>query len=332
MFFFQFYSLIVLTSSFLVDDSFLICEDLKAIDFSKSCISSQTSSECKENLEKLKNYIKFRDYYIRLYIDDQLKIFHSKDGFIFTTSCKITNKFKVIEIPKSCNEDIEISIQNADGTEESAFLTRDSIIRKKSNIIPCAALKTLTISLVKSAKQIIRKNNFVKLISSNVSFKAFETISESSRGSLVGFYDDYLENNVVYEFCRDFFNFFVTLVIFVFIFTKKKVKNSLLEKIRFFYSIISKQTTREIETKASELEEVKIGKENEEPQQFLYQSGRELYEIYESQTCVALKKLLRENSLSQAGAKTDLIERLVKHLIKTQDKNVFTSAQYSSAQ
>ncbi len=128
LFIFQLFTYSLLVGAFMVEDSILMCEDVSAIDFSNSCLSSHIRSDCKKSLESLKNYFKFRDHYIRLYIDGKLEIFHSIDGFILTTSCKLVMNFNVIESPKSCNEDVEISIQNPDGSTELAYITKDSII------------------------------------------------------------------------------------------------------------------------------------------------------------------------------------------------------------
>ncbi len=211
------------------------------------------------------------------------------------------------------------TIKNPDGSTELAYITKDSIIRRNSNLISCSApINPVHINLMKSAKQIIRKNNVVKLISSDFSLRPFEIFSESYGNGLVSFYDDNLENNLVYEFCRDFFNFLGAFFFCIVMLLRKGVRDFVIEKIKLIYSKKSKQTTRVIESQPSELEEIKIGTENADSINLQHQG---LYELYESKTCYALRKLLRENNIPQAGPKADLVERMVSYSL--QHKNTY---------
>jgi len=48
---------------FIVKDDFTYCDDSRIIDFSSSCISSKPT--CIDQVEYLKSFLNFRDYYIR---------------------------------------------------------------------------------------------------------------------------------------------------------------------------------------------------------------------------------------------------------------------------
>lgn len=216
---------------FILEDEFTYCEDTKIIDFSGSCSASKPT--CVDQLDYLKSFLNFRDYYVRPSGDE--KIYHSYNGFIYYTDCYKVGKVWVHSMPRECTVDIKVNFIDKVQHNMTAYLTKAMILRSFSTIVQCSQIEEYSrFSLAHRSDQLLRHKNHVKKVNLGILSKPFTMFEKEKK--IFEKYKSFFLNNMEFSFIINIFVFAVMIIVSssLALFNKKfrnKILDFLIKKI-----------------------------------------------------------------------------------------------------
>ncbi len=245
---------------FIVNDDFTYCDDSRIIDFSSSCITSKPT--CIDQVEYLKSFLNFRDYYIRP--SGYEKIYHSYNGFIYFTECYKIETVWVHSKSVECTVDLKVNFMDKENTNKTGFLTKAMILRSYSATVECSLTEEYSrFSLAHRSDQLLRHKNHVKKVNLSVASKPFTLFEEKKILSFFEKYKLFFLNNMEFSFIMNIFIFFVMVIIFssLALFNTKlrnKILDLFIKKIENYNVNLSSNSTESAQVKYETAEETII--------------------------------------------------------------------------